>query len=124
MKARLAYPFGLLLFAALSFADLFLTWRLVDGSHGAVVESNPVANWWLTTLGWPGLAAYKSGIVLLVGTAIRILCQKRPRTGARILTFACSAVLAVVVYSCWLSWVLGLPIMGTDVPPLSAIWPL
>jgi hypothetical protein len=124
MKAKIAYPLGYLLFVALNLADFFLTWRLVDGSHGAVVESNPVANWWLTTLGWSGLAAYKVAIVVLVGTVIRVISCKRPRTGGRVLAFACSTLLAVVLYSCWLSWNIGLPIVGTEVPPLSAILPL
>jgi hypothetical protein len=124
MKAKLVYSIGQLLFVALNLADLFLTWRLVHGSHGAIVESNPVANWWLTALGWPGLSAYKLGIVVLVGTVIGVIRLKRPRAGSRVLAFACSAVLVVVLYSCWLSWSLGLPLTGTQVPPISAILPL
>ncbi len=93
-------PLGkLLLFALLSGADLLLTWRLVQHSAGQVYESNPLANWWLRHYGWLGLAVYKGLAVGLVLALWAIVVRSRPRVGRWMLTFACSAVAVVVLYS-------------------------
>jgi len=93
-------PLGKLsLFALLSGADLFLTWRLVQQSGGQVYESNPLANWWLRQYGWLGLAAYKGLAVAVVLGLWAVVVRYRPRIGHGMLTFACSAVAVVVLYS-------------------------
>jgi hypothetical protein len=101
-------PLGkLLLFALLSIADLALTWRLVQHSSGQVYESNPLANWWLQHYGWCGLAAFKGITVALVLGLWAIVVRYRPRIGSRMLTFACTAVALVVLYSSLLAGYLG-----------------
>jgi hypothetical protein len=93
-------PLGrLFLFALLSGADLFLTWRLVQQGDGLVYESNPLANWWLRHYGWLGLVAYKGLAVGLVLGLWAVVVRYRPNTGGWMLTFACSAVAVVVLYS-------------------------
>lgn len=92
------------IFAALSVADLFMTWTLVHGSDGRVYESNPFAGAWLASYGWVGLTVYKGLAMLLVGFSAVYVSLHRPRTGGRILTFACAATAAVVLYSCYLSY--------------------
>jgi hypothetical protein len=90
----------ILLFGLLSAADLFLTWRLLRQADGQVYESNPIANWWLVSYGWPGLAAFKLAVVVLAMGLSIVLSRAHPRAGARVLEFACSALLVVVLYSC------------------------
>lgn len=99
----LGHPRKLLLFALLSLADLGLTWLLVQRGGGEVYESNPVAGWCLAAFGWVGLAAFKAGtVVTVVGLAVWA-SRYRPQAGNLILVFACSAVGAVVGYSCYLA---------------------
>jgi hypothetical protein len=87
------------LFAALSVADLFMTWKLVHASDGEVYESNPVADAWLATYGWVGLTVYKALAVLLVAMSALYVSLHRPRVGGRLLAFACLATGVVVGYS-------------------------
>ncbi len=89
------------LFVVLSFADLFLTWRLLHRG-GDMCESNPVARWWLYSFGWAGLVGFKLGIVALVAGLVAVTARFRPRAAGRVLTFGCAALLAVVAYSCYL----------------------
>lgn len=91
-----------LLFCVLSGLDLFLTWRLLGQGPSRVYESNPLAAWCLGRFGWTGLAAYKLAAVLMVLGATAVLCRRRPRAGARVLTFGCSVLSAVVLYSSFL----------------------
>jgi hypothetical protein len=93
------HPRKLFLFTALSLADLGLTWFLLERSEGRGSESNPVASWWLTHFGFAGLAGFKVGIVLFVAVLALILTRRRPRAAGGVLTFGCTALLAVVVYS-------------------------
>lgn len=87
------------LFAILSSLDLLLTWLLLQYGDGAVYESNPVANWWLAHGGWLGLAGFKFGVVALVGCLCAVISLYQPRAGRLILSFACSILLVVVLYS-------------------------
>jgi hypothetical protein len=96
------HPAKLALFAVLSVADLFITWQLVQASGGNVYESNPVANAWLASFGWTGLAIFKALAMIMVAASAVYVSLYRPRTGGRIMTFACTATLLVVVYSCYL----------------------
>ena len=98
------HPGKLTIFALLSVADLFMTWQLVQASDGKVYESNPVANAWLTSFGWAGLTVFKVLAMLLVALSAVYVSMYRPRTGGRILIFACAATAFVVGYSCYLSF--------------------
>jgi hypothetical protein len=90
----------LLLYAALSLVDLALTNRLLERAEGHVYESNPVANAWLSAYGWTGLVAFKLTCVALVISVAVVLWIRRPRLGGHLLTFSCTAVALVVLYSC------------------------
>jgi hypothetical protein len=92
----------LIVFLALSVADLYLTWRLIQQGDGRLLESNPVASYWLATFGWGGMALFKLVVVALVGAAAWLVARRRPHTGDMILVFACGAQSAVVVYSIFL----------------------
>jgi hypothetical protein len=102
---RKRLPFGKLgAFAALSVADLALTWHLLATGGGTVCENNPFAGAWLAAFGWAGLALYKTLAVSMVAASAGYVSLHRPRTGARLLTFACWATAAVVLYSGWLAY--------------------
>lgn len=91
------------LFVVLSLADLGLTAWLLTFHPNWVVESNPVANWWLSTLGIPGMALFKATTVLVVGLACQRMIQHRRLALSRaVLSGACLTVLAVVGYSVYL----------------------
>ena len=96
---RLPHPRKLVLFATLSLADLALTRFLLERAGGSAYESNPVAAWWLSSFGWPGLAGFKLAVILLAAALAVIVSRRRPRAGGRVLAFGCSALLAVVLYS-------------------------
>jgi len=87
------------LFVMLSMADLALTGELLQRSHGMIYESNPVANWWLTSYGWPGLVAFKMMIVMFIVSLVVAISRLRPVTASRFLGFACLALTVVIVYS-------------------------
>jgi hypothetical protein len=97
--ASLTHPRKLALFAALSLADLALTWLLLERSGGRAYESNPVAAWWLLSFGWAGLAGFKFAVAGVVAGLALVVSRSRPRAGGRVLAFGCSALLAVVLYS-------------------------
>jgi hypothetical protein len=100
MCNKLFHPGRLFLYAVLSLLDLVLTYRLMQSSGGHVYESNPIANAWLSKYGWAGLTAFKMASMGLVSMAAILISVRHPQMGARVLTFACSAVAAVVLYSC------------------------
>jgi hypothetical protein len=89
----------LFLFLALGLGDLFLTWKLIQEGDGRLIESNPVAGWWLATYGWAGMAAYKLGLFVVIGALAGVIAYRRPATGERLLVFGCGAQSAVVLYS-------------------------
>jgi hypothetical protein len=89
----------LALFGVLSLLDLGMTWLLLENSEGRIYEGNPIAGWWLATLGWAGLAAYKLGLVLVVGAAMLVVARRQPNTAGRFLTLACLIVGGVLVHS-------------------------
>jgi hypothetical protein len=88
----------------LSVADLGLTYALIQQGNGEVYESNPIAEAWLNSYGWTGLALFKLAIILVVAAVAVYVSLSRPRTGGHILTFACLAVALVVGYSVHLSF--------------------
>ncbi len=90
----------LFVYTVLSLTDLFLTWHLIKHGGGKVYESNPIANVWLSSFGWMGLAMFKLLTVGLVGGLSLIISYYKPGTSGRLLIFACCAVGLVVLYSC------------------------
>src|ERR671923_2773942 len=91
-RVRLARAFWIacaVLYALLSFLDLFLTWLLVDGVRGTY-EANPLAANILEAYGWAGLAAFKVGCVAIVLATGALLWRRRPRTARLVLGLACS----------------------------------
>jgi hypothetical protein len=99
MSAKVYCLLGLILCAALSVADWSLTWLLISGSDGAVSEGNPVAAWFLTRFGWPGLALFKAGCTGTFAAAVAVLVRYRPRTGVQLVTAALIALTLVNSYS-------------------------
>jgi len=87
------------LFCLLSLADLSLTCWLLDNSGGQAYEANPLACWWLSRHGWLGLACFKLACMLTVLGLATVISRHRPRAGSRVLTFACTALASVVLYS-------------------------
>jgi len=108
MDRRASLHLQLLLFVVLNCTDLFLTWRMLGQGNGLVYEGNPVARWWLDGLGWGGLMAFKLSSVLLFAGLAKAVFRRRPRTGARVVTFGCTTVAAVILYSCALPRLHGL----------------
>src|SRR5262249_305710 len=94
---------GIQLFAALNLLDLALTWNLLRQSAGVVTEGNPVAGWWLDCFGWPGLAAFKLGSVLVALLLLAAVARHRPAAANRALAFGCAVLLGVVLYSAFLA---------------------
>jgi hypothetical protein len=92
------------LFVMLSMADLALTGELLQRSHGMIYESNPVANWWLRSYGWPGLVAFKMLIVMFIVGLVVAISRLKPVTARRFLGFACLVLTAVIAYSGNLLW--------------------
>jgi hypothetical protein len=92
-------PRRLALFAALSAADLLLTWHLLTNTGGAVYESNPVAQGFLDRFGWAGLAAFKAAVVAVCLGACVVVSRHRPRVARSVLTFGCAVLAVVVLYS-------------------------
>lgn len=88
-----------LLYGALSLADLCLTWFLIHTGQGTFYESNPIAGAWLSAYGWAGLAFFKLLCVALVVVVSLLLALRIPKAGRRILTFACVVTAAVNIYS-------------------------
>src|SRR5437660_12382327 len=104
MSVHVFHPVRLSLFVLLSVADLCLTYALILHGDGEVYESNPIAEAWLSSYGWTGLALYKLAIILIVATLAAVISLSRPRTGGHVLSFACMAVAGVVCYSVYLGF--------------------
>jgi hypothetical protein len=120
MESRSSVPFiRMLLFAALSFADLYLTRELLTRGHGKVYESNPIADAWLNRYGLDGLVFFKMGALTVVGVVALFLSTYRPRAGRWLLNFACIVVGSVAVYS----WLLMSRISAEETPSLDGFPP-
>jgi hypothetical protein len=91
-----------LLFAALSIADLILTFVLLYQGGGVVIEGNPVANALLMHYGQAGMVAFKLADVVLVGWLVLLLGLSRPEAARRLLSAGCAIVGLVTLYSSWL----------------------
>jgi hypothetical protein len=82
--------------------------RAIEGTAGAVIEVNPIADAFLAYFGWTGLALFKGIIVLLVSGLSVWLSTYRPHAAGRILWFACTVLAGVVCYSFSLVSYLGM----------------
>src|SRR5262249_30268105 len=91
-----------LAFFLLSALDLVLTWSLLRQKDGTFYEGNPLARWWLAHAGWAGLICFKVVVVLITAWLASAISTRRPRVGGLVLSFACSVVGAVVLYSAML----------------------
>ncbi len=116
------------IFFVLSAADLLMTRHLIEAGGGTVLESNPIANWCLISGGWMGLAAFKAGMVAVIGAVAVILTWHSKRISELVLVFACGAQSAIVLHSAFLDRLLQIeptPYMiemsGTDNPLLNLL---
>ncbi|HKB40034.1 MAG TPA: DUF5658 family protein [Gemmataceae bacterium] len=110
---------GIQLFAVLNLLDLALTWNLLRQSPGLVTEGNPLAGWWLNCFGWPGLAAFKLGSVLVPLLLLAAVARHRPAAANRALAFGCAVLLGVVLYSALLARWAATPPAQADVARLA-----
>lgn len=98
MLGKVAIGAGMGLFALLSAADWMLTFALLRLEPGAS-EGNPLAAACLEQYGWDGLAIYKGGAIAVVLGSVWLIARRRPATAGGVLVFACSALLAVTMYT-------------------------
>jgi hypothetical protein len=113
MSLATFHPKKLAVFAALSLADLVLTYQLLQ-QNGGIYESNPIANAWLVSYGWAGLVVFKLIAITVLVSVAGVLSLRQPRLAGEVITFACVAVGGVVIYSCTLmNWLPSAPEMVT-----------
>jgi hypothetical protein len=98
MRLKAYCAVGLGVYALLSAADLLLTFTLLRLNVFAY-EANPAAAACLERHGWSGLALFKLGGVLLFTGAVFLILRRRPGVAAAVVTFGCTALLAVTFYS-------------------------
>ena len=79
-----------LIFLALSLADLFMTYLLLRSSPH-YYESNPVAQWFFSNWNILGMTIYKFAIVGLIVTLCEVIERKRHGWGAVVLGIGCVA---------------------------------
>src|SRR5262245_21900766 len=99
MRAPRCFRSQLVLFTALTAADLWLTWRLLTHGSAAVYESNPLAAWFLGHHGWAGLTVFKVGTALLTSASALVVSYRRPRAGCGVLAVGSAILAGVVAYS-------------------------
>lgn len=75
-------------FLALSAADLFLTFALLQ-NHPRFVEANPVARWILERWNVAGMVVFKFGLVGFVITLGEVIERRRPGLGRLVLLLGC-----------------------------------
>lgn len=98
MRLRIYCWLGLACYVILSATDLLFTAALLQGNCEAY-ESNPVAAACLERHGLRGLALYKFGGVVVFLGSVALLARHRPKMAAALVTFGCSVILSVVMYS-------------------------
>jgi len=91
------------LFILVSALDLMMTWvllyRTAGGPVGEIVESNPLANFFLMRWGLKGLVGFKFGVVLFVCLIAQYIALHDMRKGSFVLKAGTLVVSGVVVYS-------------------------
>ena len=91
-------------FVLISLLDLFMTFLLLYFSNrgmmrNVVVESNPVARYFISGWGTMGLGWFKIGMVTLIVLATQVVATRRPSVAQLLLNGATLFVGSVVVYS-------------------------
>ncbi|MDA8032480.1 MAG: DUF5658 family protein [Alphaproteobacteria bacterium] len=91
-------------FVLISLFDLFMTFLLLYFSNrgmmrNVVVESNPVARYFISGWGTMGLVWFKIGMVTLIVLATQVVATRRPSVAQLLLNGATLFVGSVVVYS-------------------------
>src|SRR5436190_1129064 len=89
-------------FAVLSVADLYLTWKLIEVQQSEIIESNPLASRILKDFGWIGLSVFKTAMVVAIGAAAVAVVRRCRRMGELLMVFGCGAQGAIVVTSVFL----------------------
>ena len=94
-------------FILISLLDLFMTFLLLYFSNrgmmrNVVVESNPVARYFISGWGTMGLVWFKIGMVTLIVLATQVVATRRPSVAQLLLNGATLFVGSVVVYSAYL----------------------
>ena len=93
-------------FVLISLLDLFMTFLLLYFSNrgmirNVVVESNPVARYFISGWGTMGLVWFKIGMVTLIVLATQVVATRRPSVAQLLLNGATLFVGSVVVYSAY-----------------------
>jgi hypothetical protein len=91
-------------FCLASGLDYLMTKHMLTGFGsaariGQVVEVNPLARYCLESWGFDGLMAFKVGLVTLVALVCQLIARRRLDVARRLMVFATSAALLVVLYS-------------------------
>ena len=94
-----ARKLALMLFVLLNLGDLLLSCFLFSAHSEWARESNPVANWFLTHLGFVGLIGFKVVVVSFALFVLSCLHRSRPKVALATLWGGSAIVLAVVAYS-------------------------
>ena len=94
-------------FVLISLLDLFMTFLLLYFSNrgmmrNVVVESNPVARYFISGWGTTGLVWFKIGMVTLIVLATQVVAATRPVVAQLVLNGAALFVGSVVAYSVFL----------------------
>ena len=94
-------------FVLISLLDLFMTFLLLYFSNrgmmrNVVVESNPVAQYFISGWGTMGLVWFKIAMVTLIVLAAQAIASRRPTVAQLVLNGAALFVGSVVVYSAFL----------------------
>ncbi len=94
-------------FVLISLLDLFMTFLLLYFSNrgmmrNVVVESNPVARYFISGWGTMGLVWFKIGMVTLIVLATQVVATRRPSVAQLLLNGATLFVGSVVAYSVFL----------------------
>ena len=105
LRGRVQLPQETLRFVFVSSLDLFMTYIALRFSaqqrlNVVIVESNPVARYFLDHWGPSGLCYFKFAVVAFVATVAQVIAAKqRPRTAKWLLNGATLLVAFVVLYS-------------------------
>jgi hypothetical protein len=91
------------LFIAASTLDVMMTYFLINhatvASNLLIVESNPVARYFMDSWGFPGVIYFKFGLVAFVSLICQVIARSKVDVARRVLYFATALVASVVVYS-------------------------
>ena len=91
-----------LLFVVVSVLDAFMTWTLLTRHAGEIVESNPLALFFLNQWGFPGMLAFKTLLVSIVLVNYSIIVSYKEPVARRVVDFGTVVVNSVVLYSVFL----------------------